>query len=159
MNIRNNLHRPDYDFILLFNKATGSDRIYYFMLDPRSKDRMFPKMCTVIFHKLRNLTGYRPVVLNGMLYIIGGKDWLTGEMSGSTWRYNPDTGKWHQCARMIESRSRFTANILDEKIFVTGKFVTQSLFINKRLVYRDAHSPPPTSFMNTIINVLVKITA
>ncbi|XP_045170233.2 beta-scruin-like [Mercenaria mercenaria] len=120
MSIRHHRHRPDYEFILLFNRATGSDRIYYFMLDPRTKDRMFPRMNTTLFHKLRNLLGFRPIVLNGMLYIVGGKDWVSGEMSGSTWRYNPDTGKWHACAQMVEPRCRFTANVLDDKIFVTG---------------------------------------
>lgn len=125
MSLRQHLHRPAYEFILLFNKATGSDRVYYFMIDPRTKDRMFPKMNTAIFYKLRNLVGYRPVVLDGMLYIVGGKDWTSGAVTGSTWRYNPDTGKWSACANMTEPRSRFTADVLDGKIFVTGKVLFQ----------------------------------
>jgi hypothetical protein len=98
------------------------------MLDPRTKDRMFPKMNTTIFHKLRNLLGYRPVVLNGMLFIVGGKDWISGDMSDGTWRYNPDTGKWNACASMVEPRCRFTADVLDDKIFVTGKIAKQTNF-------------------------------
>lgn len=90
------------------------------MLDPRTKDRMFPKMNTTIFHKLRNLVGYKAIVLDGVLYIIGGKEWTTGHPVSSTWRYSPDTGKWSVCAHLHEARSRFTANILDGKIFVTG---------------------------------------
>lgn len=124
MSIRHHLHRPEYDFILLFNKATGSERVYYFMLDPRTKDRMFPRMNTTIFHKLRNLVGYKAVVLDGMLYTIGGKEWTSGHPTGCTWRYNPDTGKWIACAQLHEARSRFTADVLDGKIFVTGKTTT-----------------------------------
>lgn len=122
MSLRRHLHNNSFEFVLLFNKATGSDRIYYFMLDPRTKDSVFPKMNTTIFHKLRNLVGYRPIVLDGLLYIVGGKDWISGEVSNCTWRYNPDTGKWVACAQMCEARSRHTADVLDGKIFVTGEF-------------------------------------
>ncbi|KAL4237318.1 Kelch-like 26 [Mactra antiquata] len=120
MSIRRHLDRRAFEFILLFNKATGSDRIYYFMIDPRTNDSVFPKMNTTIFHKIRNLVGYKPIVLDGMLYIVGGKDWMSGEVLDTTWRYNPDTGKWLTCAKMEEARSRHTADVLDGKIFVTG---------------------------------------
>ncbi|XP_052768087.1 kelch-like protein 26 [Mya arenaria] len=118
--IRSHTKRQSFEFILLFNRAVGSERVFYFMVDPRTGDRMFPKLNTTVFHKLRNLVGYRVVVTDDQLYIIGGKDWMSGEATGATWRYNPDTGKWTACAKLHEPRCRFTADVLDGKIFVTG---------------------------------------
>ncbi len=106
MTTRDWLLKMEYDFILLFNKTTGSDRICYFMIDPRTKDRIFPKMNSTIFPKLRNLVGYRPLVPNGMLYIIGGKDWNTGELSSATWLSQDGTATWQTTARPCSSLSR-----------------------------------------------------
>ncbi|WAR19849.1 KLH42-like protein, partial [Mya arenaria] len=104
--IRSHTKRQSFEFILLFNRAVGSERVFYFMVDPRTGDRMFPKLNTTVFHKLRNLVGYRVVVTDDQLYIIGGKDWMSGEATGATWRYNPDTGKWTACAKLHEPRCR-----------------------------------------------------
>ena len=120
MESRNALEKSEYEFILMFNKATGSDRIFYFMLDPRTKNRIYPKMNTTIFPKLRNLVGYRPVVLNNFLYIIGGKDWGSSDLMANTWKYNPHTNKWCACSSLNEPRCRFTADVLEGKIYVTG---------------------------------------
>ncbi|KAH3850691.1 hypothetical protein DPMN_093117 [Dreissena polymorpha] len=120
MSTRRSLTQPQYEFILLFNKSVGSERVFYFMVDPRTRDRMFPKMNTTVFHKLRNLVGYKVVVLDEQLYLLGGKDWVSGTILGNTWRYNPDSGRWIACAQMQEPRCRFTADVLDGKIYVTG---------------------------------------
>ena len=120
MSMKDYLPDEEYEFIVLFNKATGSDRIFYMMLNPDKKDRMFPKVNVTRFIKLRNLVGHKPLVLNKFLYIAGGKDWVTGEMTGATWRYDPATGKWKACATMLECRCRCTADVLDGKIYVTG---------------------------------------
>ena len=117
---RAHLEKPEYEFILMFNKATGSDRIYYIMLDPRTEDTIFPKLNTTIFPKLRNLVGYRPIVLNNFLYIIAGKEWGSSDLVSNTWKYNPGTNKWSACANLNEPRCRFTADVLNGKIYVTG---------------------------------------
>jgi len=130
--MRNYLQCKEYEFVLLFNKAVGSERVFYFMVDPRTGDRMFPKLNTTVFHKLRNLVGYRVVVLNGHLFLIGGKDWMSGVVSGSTWCYNPDTGKWTACGDMVQPRCRFTADVLDDKIFVTG--IESMIFWNSLII-------------------------
>ena len=138
MEDRNYLEKDAYEFVLIFNKATGSDRIYYIMLDPRTQDALFPKLNTTIFPKLRNLVGYRAVVVSNILYIIGGKDWGSSDMVANTWKYNPMTNKWNACADLNEPRCRFTADVLDGKIYITGKriiiFVYQKQNIHLRLM-------------------------
>lgn len=120
MEDRSFLDKDEYEFILIFNKATGSDRIYYIMLDPRTKDVLFPKLNTAIFPKLRNLVGFRAAVLKNILYIIGGKEWGSSHLVSNTWRYNPITNKWGACAQLNQPRCRFTADVLDGLIYVTG---------------------------------------
>ncbi|XP_060067101.1 kelch-like protein 13 [Ylistrum balloti] len=115
-----NIGMKSYEFIFLFNKTSGSPRVQYFMVDPWTKTRIFPKCNSIVFNKLTHLVGFRPVVLDGCLYIIGGKDWESGQYRAQTWRYDPATSRWSGRASMLEARCRHTADVLNGCIYVTG---------------------------------------
>ncbi|KAJ8309157.1 hypothetical protein KUTeg_014031 [Tegillarca granosa] len=95
-----------YEFVFMFNQVTGSPRILYFMIDPWSGTRLFPKA--------------NPIVLDDCLYIIGGKNWETGEYIASTWRYDPATSKWAARANIANARCRHTADVVNGCIYITG---------------------------------------
>ncbi|XP_063425679.1 kelch-like protein 13 [Mytilus trossulus] len=109
-----------FEFVFMFNKSTGSPKVFYLMVDPIGKCRLFPKTNTVLFPKLKNLVNFRAVVLDDCLYIIGGKDWETGEHIDKTWRYDPANSRWIQRANLINARCRHTATVLNGCIYITG---------------------------------------
>ena len=43
-----------FEFLLVFDLATGSPKVNYFMVDPAVPSRLFPKMNTINFNKVRN---------------------------------------------------------------------------------------------------------
>lgn len=112
-----------FDFVFMFNKSIGSSKVFYFMIDPWMNNRLFPKCNVMRFGKLRNLVHFKALELDGYLYIIGGKDWETGEHRDHTWRYDPGSAKWTERARMNVARCRHTADVLNGCIYVTGAFL------------------------------------
>lgn len=117
-----------YEFVFMFNQVTGSPRILYFMIDPWSGTRLFPKANVVKFPKLSNLVGFKPIVLDDCLYIIGGKNWETGEYIASTWRYDPATSKWAARASLANARCRHTADVVNGCIYITGNLIGAFVF-------------------------------
>lgn len=111
-----------FDFVFMFNKSIGSSKVFYFMIDPWMNNRLFPKCNVMRFGKLRNLVHFKALELDGYLYIIGGKDWETGEHRDHTWRYDPGSAKWTERAKMNVARCRHTADVLNGCIYVTGAF-------------------------------------
>lgn len=109
-----------FDFVFMFNKSIGSSKVFYFMIDPWMNNRLFPKCNVMRFGKLRNLVHFKALELDGYLYIIGGKDWETGEHRDHTWRYDPGSAKWTERAMMNVARCRHTADVLNGCIYVTG---------------------------------------
>ena len=43
-----------FEFLLIFDRATGSSKVHYFMVDPAVPSRLFPKMNTINFKKVCN---------------------------------------------------------------------------------------------------------
>ena len=109
-----------YEFVFIFNKTSGSPRFQYFMIDPWTQTKLFPKCNSIIFNNLKNLVNYKPVVLDDCLYIIGGKDWETGEHRNTTWRYDPASCRWTARSGLNNARCRHTADVLNGCIYVTG---------------------------------------
>ncbi|XP_025105557.1 kelch-like protein 9 [Pomacea canaliculata] len=116
----NHDHTETFDFLLLFDLATGSPKVNYFMVDPRSPSHLLPKMNSIKFKQLKDVSAYRPVVLNHCLYIIGGRDWNTGTYLANVRKYDPRVNHWSQVAPMTLARCRFTAVALDGYVYVVG---------------------------------------
>lgn len=118
-----------FEFVFMFNKSTGSPKVQYLMVDPFGKCRVFPKTNVVIFNKLKNLVNFRAVVLDDCLYIVGGKDWETGEYKDTALRYDPATSRWTERARLNTPRCRHTATVLNGCIYITGSLNRGIAFI------------------------------
>ena len=63
-----------HDYVLLFNRSSGTARVYYLMVSPTKRGRILPKLNYVTLSKVRDLAGYRVVVLSNFVYIIGGRN-------------------------------------------------------------------------------------
>ena len=63
-----------HDYILLFNRSSGTPKVYYMMVHPTKRGRVLPKLNYVTMSKVRDLAGYRVVVLNNFVYVIGGRN-------------------------------------------------------------------------------------
>ncbi|KAK7089433.1 hypothetical protein V1264_024303 [Littorina saxatilis] len=109
-----------FEFLLLFDRATGSPKVNYFMVDPLVPSRLFPKMNTINFPKVKDLVGYRPVVLSNCLYLIGGKDWNHGNFMSGVWKYDPRVNQWMEARPLKIARCRFTVEAVDGYIYVIG---------------------------------------
>ncbi|KAK6180932.1 hypothetical protein SNE40_008896 [Patella caerulea] len=107
-------------YLLLFDKGSGSPRVNYFMIDPSAPSLILPKMNTIIFKRLGNISGYKTAVVNNCLYVIGGKDWTTGDYLTSVRKFNPMTNKWSEQSPIKTPRCRFTATVLDGFIYIVG---------------------------------------
>ncbi|KAK7483547.1 hypothetical protein BaRGS_00025221, partial [Batillaria attramentaria] len=112
--------REMYEFLLLFDRATGSPKVHYFMVDPWAPSRLFPKMNTINFNRVKDLIGYRPVVLNNCLFLIGGKDWNNGTYMAGVWKYDPRLNQWRAARPLNIARCRFSVEALDGFIYVLG---------------------------------------
>ncbi|XP_041353490.1 kelch-like protein 13 [Gigantopelta aegis] len=108
------------DFILLFDKGSGSKNVSYFMVDPCNSGRIFPKMNTIRMNVVKDLSSYKTAVKDNMLYIMGGKDWNTGSHIAAMWRFDPVTNQWIQLSPMITARCRFTAEVIGDFIYIIG---------------------------------------
>ncbi|KAL5007969.1 hypothetical protein ScPMuIL_013550 [Solemya velum] len=108
------------DFILIFDKATGNARVQYLMVNPETKSSVFPKKNVVTFSKIQKLVEYRATVMDNELYIVGGKDWESGQYSSSVLKYNPDSNTWSTLQRMKTARCRFSIDVINSHLYVTG---------------------------------------
>ncbi|ESO85487.1 hypothetical protein LOTGIDRAFT_154977 [Lottia gigantea] len=113
--------REDYfTYVLLFDKGSGSPKVNYLMIDPRAPSLMLPKMNTIIMNRLNNISGYRTVVLDNYLYVIGGKDWTTGEYLTTVRRCDLQMNGWKDMHPLETPRCRFTASVLNGYIYIIG---------------------------------------
>lgn len=108
------------EYVLMFNKTTGSSRVPYLMIDPWTKKRLFPKVNSLELFPVNDLVGYKTVVLANCLYVLGGKRWNTGEYVNTVWKYDPFSSNWTRCRPMSMARARFSADVLDKKIYCVG---------------------------------------
>ncbi|GFS17090.1 kelch-like protein 9 [Elysia marginata] len=109
-----------FEFLLLFDKSSGSPKVNYFMVDPFAPSRIFPKMNTIAIHKIKNISGYQPVVLNNCLYLIGGKDWNNGTYMSGVWKFDPRLNSWSIGRPMTHARCRFTTEVLNGYLYAMG---------------------------------------
>ncbi|XP_076442919.1 kelch-like protein 21 [Babylonia areolata] len=109
-----------FEFLFVFDRATGSPKVHYFMIDPMVPSRLFPKMNTINFKKIKDLVGYRPVVLSNCLYLIGGKDWNHGNFMAGVWKFDPRLNQWSEAKPLKLARCRFAVEALDGFIYVMG---------------------------------------
>lgn len=112
------------DFLLIFDKSSTDGKVWYLILDDSSKrPKPLPKTNFVIMNKLKDIYGYRVVVLEHKLYILGGRHRQSGSYLGHTFKYDPKTHSWTRKCSMNKGRSRFGAVLLDGCIYVCGKFI------------------------------------
>lgn len=112
-----------YDFLFLFDKASGSPRVNYFMVDPKHPSHIFPKMNVFTMNAVKGICSYRVVVLDNCLYILGGKDWETGKHVADVSRFDPSTNVWEKLCPMKSPRCRFSAEVVGSHVYVIGKNV------------------------------------
>ena len=110
-----------HDYVLIFNRSSGSARVHYLMVHPTKRGRMLPKMNFISMTKVKELAGYRVVVLNNFLYIIGGRNLESGSILNHCYRFDPRNNQWVRLANLNKARCRHTANALDGLIYVTGE--------------------------------------
>ena len=72
---------------------------------------------------MKDLVGYRPVVLSNVLYLIGGRDWNHGNLMAGVWRYDPRVNQWSEARPLSTARCRFTAEAVDGFIYVMGQLL------------------------------------
>ncbi|XP_067680288.1 kelch-like protein 14 isoform X2 [Haliotis asinina] len=109
-----------YDFLFLFDKASGSPKVNYFMVDPRHPSQIFPKMNVFTMNAVKGICGYCVVVLDNCIYILGGKDWETGKHVADVSRFNPSTNVCEKLSPMKSPRCRFSAEVVGSHVYVVG---------------------------------------
>ncbi|KAK6998111.1 kelch-like protein 5, partial [Biomphalaria glabrata] len=124
-------HRPQkeepeahFTFLLLFDKVSGSPNVHYHMVDPTSQQKIFPKENTFTAKQVKDICGYKPVVFQGCLYVIGGKDWNTGVLSARVNKYDPRLNEWKAVKDLNNARYGCTAEVLGGYLYVIGGMVT-----------------------------------
>ena len=65
------------DYVIILNRASGSMRATYFMVDPRT-NKILPKASVVKWPRLNDWIDFRACVLKNTLYIIGGREKSSG---------------------------------------------------------------------------------
>ena len=108
------------DFVLLFNRSTGSPKVHYLSVDTRKRSRLLPRVSVMTMTKIKDVVGYRVVSLHNQLYIIGGRNLESGAYLSHCYRLNPDNNQWTRIGSLSRARSRFTATALDGCIYVAG---------------------------------------
>lgn len=112
------------DYILIFSRSSGTNKVQYLVVDPPvggAHCRPLAKLSTVLMTKVKDLIGYRVVVLNNYLYVLGGKHYQSGSYLKHCYRFDPRNNQWLKIARLINARIRFTASVLGDCIYVCGK--------------------------------------
>ena len=107
-------------FVLLFNRSTGSPKVHYLSVDTRKRSRLLPRVSVMTMTKIKDVVGYRVVVLDNNLYIIGGRNLESGAYLGHCYRFKPENSQWSRVSSLRRPRSRFTATSLEGYIYVTG---------------------------------------
>ncbi len=114
---------PCNEFLFLFNRSHGSPKVHYLMIDSvhGKRTQLLPMTNFIKFEKIKDVIGYRTVVVDNYLYILGGRHLDSGSILSHCYRYNPVNNRWVRIAPMIYARYRFTANLLDGFIYVCGE--------------------------------------
>ena len=105
---------------------------------------MFPKMNTISMNLVKDLSDYKTAVKDNMLYIMGGKDWNTGSHIAAMWRFDPLTSQWTQLSPMTTARSRFTAEVIGDFIYVAGKMYIFFFFSIYIYIYKNKNKQNKT---------------
>ena len=110
------------DFILMFDKSCPEAKCWYMMLDDTPKHpKPLPKISLTEMDKLKDIYGYRALVHDNKLYILGGRHLQSGSYLGHCNRYDPKTRAWTRRASMLRGRTRFAAVVLNGCIYVCGE--------------------------------------
>lgn len=107
-------------FVLLFDKTAGDAKVHYMLIDPGKKTRLVPKVSSISMPRLKDRIGFRVISHNNCLYIMGGRNFESGNYLDSVMKFDPVTNVWTRRAPMIRPRTRFTVNVLDNNLIVTG---------------------------------------
>ena len=115
----------DYNnFLLIFDKSCPESKVWYLVLDDTSqRPKPLPKTNVTLMPKLKDVYGYRVLVQDNTLYLIGGKHLQSGAYLGHCFRYDPRTHSWARRTSMNRPRTRFAAVVLDNCFYVCGKEV------------------------------------
>ena len=109
-------------YLLIFDKSSGSTRVHYLLIDRSGKmPRILPKVNTISMTKIKDVVGYRVVVLNNYLYILGGKHVQAGAYLGHCYRFDSRNNQWLRKGAMSRARTKFTATAMDGFIYVCGE--------------------------------------
>ncbi|XP_013407672.1 kelch-like protein 9 [Lingula anatina] len=122
-------------FILIFDKVSGNAKVQYMLVDPGKKARVVPKVTSVNMPRLKDRTGFRAVVYDNCLYIIGGKDRESGTCMNTMYKFDPERNTWIRKASMIRARTRFTVDAIGGNLIVTGGEVRNGKLTDSVEVY------------------------
>ena len=118
------------DFILMFDKSCPEPKVWYMMLDESSKHpKPLPKISIAEMAKLKDIYGYRALVFDNKLYILGGRHLQSGSYLGHCNRYDPKNKAWTRRASMLRGRTRFAAVVMDGCIYVCGESLPSSWMV------------------------------
>lgn len=108
-------------FMLLFDKACSEPKVWYLMMDRMSlRPRLLPKCSCAQMPRLKDIYGYRVIVVNNSLYLLGGRHAVSGSYLNQVFRYDSISNMWIRRASMHKSRSRFAVVEKDGCIYVFG---------------------------------------
>ena len=129
------------DFILMFDKSCPEPKVWYMMLDDSSKHpKPLPKISIAEMAKLKDIYGYRALVFDNKLYILGGRHLQSGSYLGHCNRYDPKNKAWTRRASMLRGRTRFAAVVMDGCIYVCGESLPSSwMAVSTCVVSRCRH--------------------
>ncbi|ELU09172.1 hypothetical protein CAPTEDRAFT_224383 [Capitella teleta] len=108
-----------YDYLIILNRSSGTMRFSYTTVDPCTNS-LAPKLDYVIWPRLMGIVDYASCVMKNVLFVTGGRDRRSGVSLKQVLRYEPQRGRWFECANMKTSRSRHVCVVFNGKIFVMG---------------------------------------
>ena len=113
------------DYVLIFSRSTGSSTVHYLVVDRSGRStRLLPTMSTTVMWVVENVIGYRVAVLDGFMYVVGGRQIKSGSNVNMCYRYDPRNGQWTRRASLSEPRTAFSLKALDGRLYVCGRFTT-----------------------------------
>lgn len=96
-------------------------------------------------------SGHAALVLNGTIYVIGGRDGSNALSSGE--KYNATTGVWTPIAPMGTERHLFAAAVLNDFIYIMGGRRDNGNYLSSAEQYNptiDAWTPVATNDMDPL---------
>ena len=111
-----------HDYVILLHKTSGGMKFSYTSVDPLT-NTLAPKLDIVIWPRLKDIVEFAACVFKNVLYVTGGRERRSGLHLRQVLRYEPDRGRWFECAGMKTRRSRHAAVVYNGRVFVMGKIM------------------------------------